>query len=159
MKIKNYLLVALLAISAMGCDSNKDASQDQQPVTGQDVKDKYKDALKTTGDAAVQSKNDFMAAMDKKMKELDGKIDNLSTKSANLKDDAKVQADKALSALRADRDAAGKKYDELKQSSKDTWDKTKAGFQSAWDDVEKAYDNAKSKLIPATNTNSAPPNP
>jgi peptidoglycan hydrolase CwlO-like protein len=156
MKINYYLLAAVLVISIAGCNRDKDTNT-EPPVTGQDVKDKYKDALKTTGDYTAQTKDQFMADTDKKMKELNARIDDLSNKSANLKDDAKVQADKALAALRADRDAAAKKYDELKQSSGDAWDKTKAAFQSAWNDVEKAYDDAKAKFNPTTN--SANPNP
>jgi DNA repair exonuclease SbcCD ATPase subunit len=156
MRLKYYFAVLLCSVALLGCDRNKDSATDQ-PVTGQDVKDKYKDALKTTGDYAVQSKDDFMAAMDKKMKELDAEINDLSQKSANLKNDAKLQADKALAKLREERDAAGQKYDELKQSSQNTWDKSKAAFQAAWNDVENAYTDAKAKFNQPTNTTS--PNP
>jgi hypothetical protein len=156
MKLKYFFVAVLLSAVFAGCDRDKNSTTDQ-PVTSQDVKDKYKDALKTTGDYAVQSKDDFMAAMDKKMKELDAQISDLSQKSANLKDDAKIQADKAMARLREERDAAGKKYDELKQSSQSTWDKSKAAFQAAWNDVENAYTDAKAKFNQSTNTTS--PNP
>jgi hypothetical protein len=144
MNLKYCFLAGLLVIGAAGCNRDNDTTPGQPPLTSQEVK-------------AGQSKDDFMAAMDRQMKELDAKIDDLSQKAANLKDDAKVQADKALDALRADRDAARKKYDDLKQSSQDNWDKTKAAFQAAWSDVEKAYDDARAKFNPSTN--SATPNP
>ncbi|HTA28853.1 MAG TPA: hypothetical protein VK731_00135 [Candidatus Cybelea sp.] len=150
-ELERYLVVLMLAVAAVGCNRDKDTLPDQQ-VTGQDVKDKYKDALKTTRDYTVQSKDEFMAATDKQIKDLDARIDGLSQKSANLKDDAKAQADKALATLRADRDVLAKKYDDMKQSSQDTWDKTKASFQAAWADVEKAYDDAKAKFSSSPDT-------
>ncbi len=92
------------------------------------------------------SKDEFLAAAHQKMLDLDAKIQELSNKSGDLKDDAKVQADKALDELRKQRAALGKEYDNLKQSSQDTWDKTKAAFSAGLDDVQKAYQDAKAKF-------------
>jgi chromosome segregation ATPase len=138
MKPTHCLIALTLTLSLIGCGHDD--------KTAKDVKQDYQQALKTTGDYVSQGKDEFVATMDKKMKELDGKIDELSKKSSGYKDDAKAQADKALAALREQRDVLKKKYDELKGSSKEVWDKTKAGFASAWDDVEKAYENTKSKF-------------
>jgi hypothetical protein len=102
----------------------------------------------TNGMAASlsNSKDEFLAAAHQKMLDLDAKIQELSNKSGDLKDDAKVQADKALDELRKQRAALGKEYDNLKQSSQDTWDKTKAAFSAGLDDVQKAYQDAKAKF-------------
>ncbi len=71
------------------------------------------------------------------------KLTEASEKSADLKDDAKVQADKTLADLHAQREALGKKFDELKQSSQDTWDKDQGTlFRLPGADMEKAYDDA-----------------
>lgn len=95
---------------------------------------------------ASQSKDEFVAAMDQKMKEMDAKIKSLADKSVDYKDDAKIQRDKALAELRDDREKLGKKYDELKQSSQDAWEKTKEGFVSAWDGLTNAFESAKAKF-------------
>jgi hypothetical protein len=145
MKIKHCLMLVAVLAAVAGCKPSDQPAPDK-PVTGQDVKQQYKDALNTTKDYAVQSKDEFLAAAGEKMKALDTKIDELSRKSAELKDDAKVQADKALADLRAQREAAGRKYDELKQSSNDAWDKTKTAFSNALDNLEKTYHDVRSKF-------------
>src|SRR5438477_187283 len=129
MKLTHYISALAAAGLLLGCDQKDPAvPMADKPVTGKEVKEQYKDALNTTKDYVGQSKDEFLAAMNTKMKELDVKIDELAKKSEGYKDDAKVQADKALAALREQRSAAGKKYDEMKDASKDVWDKTKAGF-------------------------------
>jgi len=145
MKFKQALIVFAASAALAGCKPENQTAP-EKPVTGQDVKDQYKDALKTTKDYATQSKDQFVAATDVRMKDLDAKIQALADKSADYKDDAKIQADKALADLRVQRDALGKKYDELKQASQDAWEKTRDGFVSAWDSVTNAYENAKSKF-------------
>ncbi|MDB6110329.1 MAG: hypothetical protein JWR69_2079 [Pedosphaera sp.] len=148
MKLNHYLLAVAAAGLLLGCDQKDQTvpSAGEKPVTGKEVKEQYKDALNTTKDYVGQSKDEFLAAANTKLKDLDGKIDELAKKSEGYKEDAKVQADKALAALREQRSAAGKKYDEMKDASKDVWDKAKAGFASAWEELEKSYEDVKSKF-------------
>ena len=105
-----------------------------------------------------ETKDQFMSATEKQIKELDAKIDELSQKAAGLKDDAKVQANKAIDVLRADRDIVKQKYDDMKAPGGE-WDKTKAAFQAAWGDVEKAYDDAKAKFNSSGSSTNSPGNP
>lgn len=72
-----------------------------------------------------QARDEFLASMDKKMTELDAKIDKLASKSADAVGDAKVRADQTLADLRSQRDALRKEYDQLKASGQDAWDNTK----------------------------------
>jgi hypothetical protein len=148
MKLNHYLLAVAASALLLGCEPKNDPVPQaaDKPVTGKEVKEQYKDALNTTKDYVGQSKDEFLAAVNLKMKDLDGKIDELAKKSEGYKDDAKVQADKALAALREQRSAAGKKYDELKDASKEVWDKTKTNFALAWEELEKSYENAKAKF-------------
>jgi len=145
MKIKYFLLCLVLSVVLPGCGhDSQDASSN--PADGDGIKQKFSDAVNSTKDYAAQSKDEFLATMSKKMKDLDGKIDDLTKKSAGYKDDAKAQADKALAELRQQRDVLGRKFDDLKKSGQDTWDKARAGMASAWSEVEKAYNNAKAKF-------------
>jgi uncharacterized protein (DUF3084 family) len=149
MKLKKHWIMSMAVLCLAGCNRESDMSSPApaKPVTGQDVKEQYKDALNTTKDYAVQNKDEFIAASEKKLKDLDTKMDELTAKAAGLKDDAKVQADKALATLKEQRTVLAKKLDELKNATADGWDKTKAAFTAAWADVEKAYADAKSKFI------------
>jgi hypothetical protein len=144
MKFKCHLTVLAATLALAGCSNNNDQSGANAP----------NDAASTTSTnagaalmkSAAQTKDEFLASMDRKMKDLDAGIDELSKKAEGYTGDAKAEADKTLASLREQRAALGAKYDELRQSSHAAWEDTKAGFQSAWDDLEKAYENAKSKF-------------
>jgi len=127
--------VALLAILA-GCGDN---SQHK----AQDTATKAVDGTK---DFTTQKKDEFLAAMGRKMKDLDARMDELGKKSQGYREDAKSESDKAMAGLREQRDALGKKYDALKKTGEDTWEKARAGVASALGDMEKAYENAKSRF-------------
>jgi uncharacterized phage infection (PIP) family protein YhgE len=151
MKATTMTFLAATTVLLAGCGQQSDMTANQpeapkQPVTANEVKEQYKDALKTTKDYAVQNKDEFVASAAKQLQDLDTKIAELGKKAEVLKDDAKAQADKALEALKAQRATLAQKYDELKNASADGWDKTKDAFTVAWADVEKAYDDAKSKF-------------
>ncbi len=94
----------------------------------------------------VESKDEFVAAMDRKLQELDGKIRQLGQKSASYKDDAKAQAEQTLAALRAQRNLVSEKFEEMKKASAERWNEAKTGFFSAVGELEKSCDNAKSRL-------------
>jgi hypothetical protein len=133
MKANIYLtMLAVTAGIAVGCNNNT-------PPPSQD-------AANAAQDSAAQTKDQFVASMDKRMVEMDVKIDRLASKAANATGDAKAKADQALADLRPQRDAVKKQYDDLKASGQDVWTKTKAGFQSAWDGLVKAYDNTAAKI-------------
>ena len=139
MKSKLCLTVLATALALVGCSNSNDqtAAGSTNDATS---------AASTPANSAAQTKDEFLAAMDRKMKDLDAGIDDLSKKAEGYTGDARAEADKTLAALREQRAALGTKYDELKQSSEAAWEDTKAGFQTAWDDLEKAYENAKSKF-------------
>ncbi len=133
MKFKYCLLGFALLTALTGCNRSSDTAAKPDPV-------------EATKDYTVQKKDEFMAAMGQKLKDLDAKIDGLAKKSAGYKDDARAQADRAMAALRGQRDTLGKKIDALKQTGQDTWAKAQAGVASAWSEVEKAYEDTKSRF-------------
>jgi uncharacterized lipoprotein NlpE involved in copper resistance len=135
MKYKLCLNVLAVTLALVGCSNNNDQTGAASAVS-----------TNTLANSAAQTKDEFLASVDQKMKDLDAGIDDLSKKTEGYTGDAKTEADKTLASLRDQRAALGKKYDELKQSSEAAWQDTKAGFQTAWDDLEKAYENAKSKF-------------
>ncbi len=133
MNTKYLMMVALTAGMLTACNQNEPPPNPP-------------DAANAAQDSAARTRDEFLASMDKKMTELDAKIDKLASQAANAAGDAKVREDQALADLRSQRDAVRKEYDHLKASSGDAWEKTKAGFQSAWDSLVKSYDNAVTKI-------------
>ena len=96
--------------------------------------------------AAAAEKTGFIASTEQKLKDLDTKIDELATKSAGYKDDAKAQAEQALATLREQRTKLNEQFEGLKQAGAESWKELKAGFESALNELEKAYENIKSKF-------------
>ncbi len=140
--------LAMLAVLT-GCrDSSRSQAQGAaaKPADGQELKQKYMDTVNGAKDYTAQKKDEFLAAMGQKMKDLDARMDELAKKSEGYKDDARTEADKTMGALRGQRDALGKKYDALKKTGQDTWEKAQAGVASAWNEMQKAFENAKARF-------------
>ncbi len=144
MKFKFCLTAMAAALALVGCSNNNDQTGANAPNDAASATST--NTTSTLTNSAAQTKDEFLASMDGKMKDLDAGIDALSKKAEGYTGDAKAEADKTLAALREQRAALGERYDELKQSSEAAWQDTKAGFETAWDDLEKAYENAKSKF-------------
>ena len=139
MKFKYCLMGVAASALLLGCDQNKSGapadtnSPAAQPNTNKVV-------------GVGETKDEIVAGMDKKLRELDDKISDFAKKSEGYKDDAKTQADKALASLRDERDTVSKKLDDLKKSGQEAWERTKVSVVSAWHDLETAFDNAKAKF-------------
>lgn len=145
MKTK-YQIVTFVALLALtGCNPNDNPPPGDQPPatpgpTGAVLE------LPKTAPALAESKDAFIASMDQKLKDFDAQLDEMARKSADYKDEAKVQADQAMASLRDQRAKLEAQFNELKRSSADAWTEVKAGFQSALNDLEKAFQNAKAKF-------------
>jgi len=135
-KLKFYLTGLALVATLAGCGHSSEPKAQETAAK----------AVNDTKDYTAQKKDEFLASMGQKMKDLDAQMDALGKKTSSYKDDAKTEADKAMAALRGQRDALDKKCDALKKAGGDTWDKARAGVASAWSDLEKAYENAKSRF-------------
>src|SRR6266700_860344 len=86
--------VALLAILA-GCsrtDQSEKLKKSEQPATAREARQQYQETVTAAKNYVVESRDEFVAAMDRKLQELDGRILQLGQKSASYKDDAKAQA-------------------------------------------------------------------
>jgi CHASE3 domain sensor protein len=149
MKSKCQIAALAMLVLLAGCSRSDQASREttkDTPATATDVKERYREAATATKSYVAENKDEFISAMNAKLKELDGKISELGKKSENFKDDAKIQSDKALAALREQRKTVNEKFEEVKKSSAETWEEVKAGFTSALAGLEKAFENAKSKF-------------
>jgi len=149
MKIVSQTIPLSLALLIVGCSQSEKTSSEKAPtapVTAQNVQDQFKNAATTAKTFVIENKDEFVATMNKKLHELDAKIDELAKKSEPYKDDAKVQADKALAALREQRQAVNEQFEKAKQAGGDAWQEIKAKCSSAMAELEVAYDNVKAKF-------------
>lgn len=104
--------------------------------------------METTQGQIQKNKDQFVAAVEQKLRDVDTKIDELGRRLETLTADAKTEANKALDSLREKRAQMGPRLEELKKSSQQTWNDVKSGFETAMGELEKAYQNAKSKFGP-----------
>jgi hypothetical protein len=152
MKKQNTIALAACSLSLSffaGCSRSDQTGTNQQsetPITANAVADDFKDATARTKAYVTENKDEFVAAADKQLTELDTKISELAQKAASYKDDAKVQADKTLADLRVQRDKLQTQFNELKQSGADKWKDIKAGFTSALEEWDKTYEQVKSQF-------------
>ncbi len=151
MKFKHQIAAFTVSIVLAGCSRTDQARNEKPPdttVTAENIKAQHKDtaAATATTNSAAENKAEFLASMEKKMKDLDAKIGELTQKAEGYKDDAKVQADQALATLREQREQVKDKFEEVKKASAEAWKEVKAGFASAMDELEKAFENVKSKF-------------
>jgi len=154
MKLKHQITTLAVMALLAGCghdqmDSEKQTDNEKQLNASRDtsqVQERSKEPAPATRSYVTENKDEFVASMEVKLKELDAKIAELGKKSESYKDDAREQADKALAGLREQRSRVNDKFDELKKSSAEAWKEVKAGFASAMTELEGAYENAKSKF-------------
>jgi CHASE3 domain sensor protein len=149
MKLKYKTTTVAVLTLLLGCNSGDQKSNETKsdtPVTAGEVKQQYKEAATATKQYVTGNKDEFISAMEKKLKEIDDKISELAKKSESFKDDARVQADKTLAALREERSTVNTKFEEMKKASAEAWENVKETFASAMAGLEKAYENAKSKF-------------
>lgn len=153
MKLQYSFVALALAMLVVGCDrSDQSGSQTSPPpqserqATGQEVKREMKEAVNTTRQYLAENKDEFVAKTEKKLRELDARIVELTARTGTLKEDAKAEADQLMTALRQQRSEVDKQLNALKQSSKEMWTDAKAAFETVFDELQKAYEKTKAKF-------------
>lgn len=153
MKLQYSFTALVLALLLAGCDRSdqtgsgtSSSSPPEKETTGRDVKREAQETVDTTKQYLADNKDEFVAAVEKKLHDLDARIAELRGKAAPLKEDAKAEADKLMTALNQKRSELNEQLDGLKQTSKEKWAEAKAAFETAFADLEKAYENTKAKF-------------
>ncbi len=77
MKTTGFFTLLLVSATFLGCNKPPDQSSNNQQMDQEQVRTKASDALNAAKDTAVQTKDQFVTATDKKLSELflDAKID------------------------------------------------------------------------------------
>lgn len=141
--------VAVVALLIAGCEprTEQEGRYEAPPeIKTEEVEREVGQAVDATKRYAAENKDEFVAAMDRKLEQLDDEIDRLGEKAENLAGEAKVEAKQALDNLRVQRAKLDKSLQELKDSSRETWSDVKSGFESAMNELEKSYENLKTRF-------------
>jgi predicted nucleic acid-binding Zn-ribbon protein len=144
-----YVFIAAAVSTAfLGCDT-KPPGDPNVPATnasGRDLRQEMRERTDATKASVAEGKDQFVAAVQTKLNQLDQQIAELGAKLGTLSEQAKPEGEKALVTLKEQRAQLGQKFDALKESSQAAWKDVKAGFESAYAELEKAYQNAKAKF-------------
>ncbi len=128
-----------------GC-ARKPADRTPGKVTSEDVSRDAGQAAETADEFSEQTKEEFQAKLDSRLKELEAEIAKLREKGVDLKDNAKANWDKSMADLEIKRDAARAKLTEVGQSSEETWKDVQQGAQAAWDELDQAFRDASNEF-------------
>ncbi len=126
------------------------ATTDEESITSTDVEREVDEAVDAASRYAGQTKDEYQASMQKKLDELDAKIDELQTRTAaaskEAKEDAKREYEKAMATLKEKRQAMSDKFTEIQEASGDAWRDIANGADAAWDDLSAAFSSAMSRF-------------
>ena len=139
------MLMLVGLVTAIGCE-RKPADRTPGKVTSEDVRRDAGQAAETAAEFSQQTKEEFQAKLDTRIKELEAEMAKLREKGRDLKDDAKANWDKTMADLETKRDAARAKLTEVGQSSGEAWKDVQQGAQAAWDELDKAFRDASNKF-------------
>jgi len=142
MKMDQLILTLGVIGLLTGCENKSDKSQPPAapPAGTGEVRNLPPAALLT------ESKEQYLAAMEKRLALLNDQIEELAKKSETYTTEAKQHATTLLSSLREQRHAAQQTFEQVKAASAEGWTELKADFESVMVELEKAYASAKSKM-------------
>jgi TolA-binding protein len=140
MRHTGILSLALLAtLLPLGCGTNTSST----PATNSQMsnaKEKIRDAVDATTEAAKAKRDEYAREMSKRLDELNVKYEELKGRAAKADDQARKGLERMLEEAKVKRDAAAKKLDELKEAGADRWEKVKDGVGSAFDDLKQVFE-------------------
>ena len=147
--MKHYTLplcgCLLAAFAVVGC--KKETASTETPATQIDqISRQARREVQDTKEYLKDKRDDFRVASDRRLAEMDLKLDEYERKAASLKDDAKVEADRTVKALREQRNKLKESYGDLKDETRSGWNDLKSAFDRSLDELEKGLKDAKAKF-------------
>jgi predicted small lipoprotein YifL len=118
----------------------------EEEVPAEDVKEKVKEAAEAVAsytkqeiEAFREKAGDTLAGYGEKIKELDGKAEEIES-------DLQSEYRKARDELSKKQEAVAKKLEELKSASGQAWNDARPELEQAMKDLQSAYEKARSRL-------------
>jgi hypothetical protein len=99
-----------------------------------------------------QERDDYVNAMNAKLKEFDDKLDGLDARANAMSGTAKDDFKKSIDGLHNQRDQVAEKLDDLKKVSADSWMSIKSDVDTAMANLDRSYAQVSSSYekVPAT---------
>jgi len=88
-----------------------------------------------------------MQEMDKKLNDLQDRIQLLKTKAEEKGIETRIELRNQLDEIKAETAEARKKLDDWRQNGQSAWDEMKVGLNEAVEKIEKAYERAKAEFV------------
>ena len=154
MKQNTLLLTTLFAILFLmtGVFAGCGGQEDQQAVTGEDVKKEAKEAMETTMAYTAAKKEEYQKKLDAQLNKYQQKLDALQVQAETMTQEAKTEYEEKLETLRQKKEALQQKAGELKSKSGKAWEDMKAGIDNAMKDLDAAFDQAASRFSSSSQT-------
>lgn len=106
--------------------------------------------LQAGGTAARPSgmtpKQAFQAALERQLRELDTRLDELKLKASLAKLELRSEYEKQLAAVADKRAAAQSRLNELRNRAEDAWEDLKSGSEKAWEDMREALERMAARF-------------
>jgi len=141
------MLIGILGVTSLCCAQTENAS-----TSIEEVKKETQDLLQTIGsytadkrDEAVQKAREGLIKLDKRIDELEARIDKNWDK---MNEAARKEARENLRALRKQRNQVAEWYGSMKTSSADAWDHMKKGFSDAYKALKDAWEKSEKEFRP-----------
>lgn len=146
MRQNTKLIMSLFVLSffMLGLLFGCGGQEEQQAVTGEDVKKEAKEAAETAGSYAEAKKEEYQKKLNAQLEKYEQKIDALQAQSRVMAQDAKDELNEKLETLRDKKEALQQKADELESKSGQAWQDLKTGIDESIEDLNTAFEKAAS---------------
>jgi hypothetical protein len=116
----------------------------QQPVTKEDVKKQAAETMEKAKAYAEQQRQEYSKQVQSTLDDLSKKTDQLKEQAKVAKGEALTKIQAALADLKVKQDQAKQKLQELGSSTGAAWEQVKTGVDKAVAELQKAYNDASS---------------
>lgn len=94
----------------------------------------------------LTQKQAFQARLERQLKELDARLEELKLKSALAKLELRSEYEKQLANLMGKRATAQTKLNELRNRAEDAWEDLKGGTEKAWEDMRETLERMAARF-------------
>lgn len=94
----------------------------------------------------MHEKELYNQKMQAQLDEWKAELNLLKAKAKKAEADSKLEADKKINELEGRIEEGQTKLNELKEASDEAWESVKSGFDAAWSSLKSGFEDAASKL-------------
>jgi len=103
--------------------------------------------VKAETQAAATQRQEHEKAAEKKLKDLNKKMDELAAEAKKSEGKTQAELNKLYEEFKVKQGSASKELEQLRKSTNETWDKAKARTDKAIEDLNGLYERSKAKAM------------